>query len=85
MEIEYACKEARDVVTKGIYEWMQNISPQDLKRSVGVISSIIQGLGAGPAKPDAAIRSNGNQLICKNCSSQWRNFTCYQCGNYWNP
>lgn len=84
MQIEYACQEAKDVVTNGIYEWMQNLSPQDLKRSVGVISSLIQGLGATSTK-QGAIRSNGNQLICNSCSGQWRNFRCYNCSNYWNP
>lgn len=75
MELAFACTSAKQIVSKDIYEWMNNISGDELKRNVGVIACLIQKL-AGPSGTTIP-----NNRTCNSCRRSNVSFNCSYCGN----
>lgn len=73
MELEFACNQAKSAVTQGIFEWMQNIPANDLKRNAGVIAHLVRKLAGGSTS------SNANPNYCNHCRTS-RTFNCNYCG-----
>ncbi|EKM56965.1 uncharacterized protein PHACADRAFT_254389 [Phanerochaete carnosa HHB-10118-sp] len=78
LEVDYACNNAKEVVAKGLYEWMDSISPEDLKRNAGVLARLFQKMAVGPSNP-----ATSRPTSCPSCRAGTKGYSSFYsiCGN----
>lgn len=78
LEVDFACTKAKDVVARGLYEWMSSVRAEDLKRNAGVLARLFQKMaGVGTSNP-----ASGRPTSCPSCRYGANGYAFYlRCGN----